>query len=127
MECGLENEQDSDLESHSNDPSDALPIQVKGPLRQSYGKEIERFLEGRPLARLLKPKLSMSFYCFQNDDAKTVIALYKVVSSSQTRSSIRRSHENPVSLPRRGLLSNRIFFEESKFVMKTEVGDEKKE
>ena len=120
MEKGLEDEQESDSESHSNDPSDALPIQVKGPLRQSYGKEIERFLEGGPLARLLKPKLSISFYHFQNNGAKTVIAYIKCF---RRRSSTRRSYENPVSLPRRGLLTNRIFCEKSEFVIKTEVGD----
>jgi len=46
MESDLENEQDSDSKSHSNDSSDDLRIQVKGPLRQSYGKEVEPFLEG---------------------------------------------------------------------------------
>ena len=111
MGSDSEKEQDSDSESHSNDSCYDLRIQVKGSLHQSYGEEVERFLEGGPLERLLKPKLSMSFYLFQKDAAKTVFALYKVVSSqsSQTRSSTRRSQENPVSFLRLGFLPNRIF------------------
>lgn len=42
IESNSENKQDSESESLSNDPCDNLVIQVKGSLRQRYGKEVSR-------------------------------------------------------------------------------------